>query len=236
MPQLHELEMKTVAASVGGSALFEEDNPIRLNCETVARLRMFCQELLDQGRSVILVIGGGELARIRQADAENCGVKDQEKLDKIGIHITRANAGLISDILVENAVPVRPLTLIGSYDQGVVYIGGGTEPGHTSDYPAVQAAHEAGASVLLNIGARPGLHPVTPEGFNSEEIIKELTLREYRQLFPGSHKSGENIPFDREGTDLAIQYGMIVVLLGPDFDNIRKCTAGEEFVGTILRP
>lgn len=241
MPQLKELERnypETIVASVGGSALFSQENPVHMDSGFVADFREFCREQLNDNRAVIAVVGGGALARIRIADAKACGVRNKKILDRIGIRITRANAGLVSDILAENGVPVKIHSFYQPTETGTVYLRGGDRVGHTSDYTTVQITEREGVSILLNIGAKPGLYPSAADGGFDESLplIKELTFDTYLALFPEDHEPGENVPFERAAAVRAKQAKITVILLGPDFGNIRKCLAGEEFTGTILRP
>ena len=118
--------------------------------------------------------------------------------------------------------------------KGTIYLCHGTEPGHNTDYVAVQAALEAGQKVLLNISNRPGLFRVTGE-IMTEEVISEISWHEYLRIAP-SHYAGIQHPFPKEAAELAMGNSMTVVLLGSDIQNLRRYINGEEFVGTILHP
>jgi uridylate kinase len=238
MKELESNKPETIVASVGGSALFSRQKPVNMDYDFVGDFREFCREQLNDNRAVIAVVGGGALARIRIADAKACGVRNKKVLDRIGIRITRANAGLVHDILSENGVPVQIYSFERHTVPGTVYLRGGTYVGHTSDYTTVQIAEKENVSVLLNIGAKPGLYPSATDGGFDESlpIIKELSFDNYFALFPEGHEPGENVPFEHAAAVRAKQANITVVLLGPDFGNIRKCLAGEEFTGTILRP
>jgi uridylate kinase len=227
----------TTVASVGGSALYQRDNP-HIDYEFIANFRKFCREQLDNNRVFVAVIGGGELARIRIGDAKACGVHTPKVLDTIGIYTTRSNAGIVGDILSETGVPIKTYSFYKPIEPGVVYLRGGNRIGHTSDYPTVEIAKREGVSVLLNIGAEAGLYPPTPDGGfdKTKPLIEEITIDDYLVLFPKDHDPGAHVPFERAAAELAKRANVTVVLLGPDFGNVRKCLAGEEFVGTVLRP
>jgi len=254
-----------IVASVGGSVFFPRRGHGDIDCKFVGAFIGYCREQLQDDKTIIAIIGGGEIARIRIQSAKKCNVGDQQDLDSIGISVTKANAELVGAILKANHVPVN----LFSYDQGLesgkVHLGYGTDPGHTTDYPTVQAAHNAGQKVLLNISQDPGgiikrdkrgklLTEVPPErmlqwlssrlppqsqlkwNINKRVLVGTLSWDEYNGIFPEEFSPGMHVPFDPRAALLAKELGITVLMVGPDFQNIRKCLAGKEFVGTIVHP
>ena len=144
MPQLEDLEqhpMDTITASIGG-AVFRPD---RINVDFTRDLLMFLREQTQNGKTILAVIGGGGVARDTIDDARTLGVTHQPSLDRIGILITQANALLLAKIIEAEAdsIPVHLYEFGDILRKGVVYLRGGTQPGHTTDYVAVQIAAEA---------------------------------------------------------------------------------------------
>jgi uridylate kinase len=229
-----------IPMSIGGGVLFSKEDPA-LNRGFFTGLLEFLREETSDERTVIMVIGGGILARMRQNDAKFFGVTDPKKLDMIGLRVTRHNSYYIKDLLAANEMHVDILRLGRKNSNGIkfhpgcVYVCGGMDTGHTSDYVAVRAAIACRSCTIFNIGARKGLHPFTEKGFDSASVIDSISFEEYLQKVP-EHKPGENIPFDRQSTELARDNGISIVLLGPDIRNFRKCLDGGDFAGTIIHP
>lgn len=238
MPQLKELAqhpIDTITASIGG-AVFRPD---RINVAFTNDLLTFFQEQTKNDKTILAVIGGGGVARNAIEDARALGVTHKPSLDRIGILVTQENALLLAKIIEAKAHSMQVhLYEFGDIPRkGVVYLRGGTRPGHTTDYVAVQIATETKQCILLNISSLKGLYKRKDDGsLDPEQIIEHISWEEYLAMFPKDHAPGINIPFDREAAKLAQANDMMVVLMGPDFDNINRFLRGEEFIGTIVHP
>lgn len=236
MPQLAEMSKQppeTVVFSVGGSALHPTEH---FNVAFVKELMCFTLKLTQEGKITILVTGGGSVARDAQADAKQLGVYHQATLDQIGVYITSLNALWLERVFEANGIHTHTLHSGDILHNGIIYMRGGSEPGHTTDFVAVSHAIEANQKILFNISTTPGLHPIIEGKMNEDEVIHSITWDHYLKNFSVDHVPGINTPFDKPGSLLAKEHGMTVVLLGPDFDNISRLLAGEEFIGTIIHP
>lgn len=238
MPQLKELAqhpLDTITASIGGSVF----RPDRINVDFTHDLLAFLQEQTKNDRTILAVIGGGGVARNAIDDARALGVTHQPSLDRIGILVTQENALLLAKIIEAEAdsIQVHLYEFGDILRKGVIYLRGGTRPGHTTDYVAVQAATEAKQCVLLNISSPKGLYGRKEDNtLDPNQIIEHISWDEYLAMFPDDHTPGINIPFDREAAKLAKANNIMVVLMGPNFDNINHFLRGEEFIGTIVHP
>jgi|GEM_PF-3596803 uridylate kinase len=238
-------EEKKFVASLGGSVLFGELK----SCETnslvefdevfVGAMIEFLRSLSEEEYSTAIVVGGGGVARARQEDIEKLAGDSDElrvQLDHIGIGVSETNAASLLTVLLTNGIPAARLKRDQEdFESSKVYVRGGTEPGHTTDFVAVQAAVGMGASIVVNISNTPGLHPFLEDGsLDKSQIIDKLSLSEYIEKFAVEHDSGVNTPFDVKGARLAMEHGIIVVLVGNDPENIKRLQAGEDFIGTVL--
>jgi uridylate kinase len=208
-----------------------------------------CREIVDRGNDIFLVAGGGRLARVAMADARSYGQPpyrngvSKKQLDYVGKDASAMNASRLKAAFEAASVPVvwNSEERWGSKDtlNAGVYVRGGTRPGHTTDMVTLQVAQAEGIDYVINIGNTPGLYPkaANKRGFDPKgSIIEEIAISDYLAMFPGERKPGDNFIFEREAAEFAIKNGITVVLVGSDFENIGKMMAGEEFVGTILRP
>ncbi|OGG04164.1 hypothetical protein A2Z33_03335 [Candidatus Gottesmanbacteria bacterium RBG_16_52_11] len=211
-------------------------DPVHFNCDFIDSFVAFCKRHIKD-KSIVAVVGGGHLARVRIDDMRCTGVKNETRLDQAGIQVTWFNANQLKTIIDENGIPARSYEFGKPVFAGVVYTRGGDKPGVTTDKVAVDVAIELKAGTVINIASVPGLYPVNPSGgLDTAKIIPELTFSEYLAMFPGAHKAGENIPFDRTAAETADKNGITVILIGENFENIENCLSGKAFIGTVIRP
>ncbi|MDP1722233.1 MAG: hypothetical protein Q8L37_03410 [Candidatus Gottesmanbacteria bacterium] len=235
MPRLSDVESyrpHPIVASVGGSIV----RPNELNRGFICEFLEFTKDIVDREGTVVAVIGGGGMARQLIGDARAMGVSHPLTLDQIGINVTRENAFVVAKIFEANGLHVHVRKPGDIFKNGFVYIQGGGEPGHTTDYVAVQAAREAHQQVLLNISSTQGLYRVTEGKMDKNDVIDSISWDDYLALFPKGHEPGINIPFDHEAALFAQKNAITVILIGPDIENISNLLAGKEFTGTIIHP
>jgi len=218
--------------SVGGSVLFSKDHP-ELNREFFSQLTEFLDTQISENRSVVMIVGGGILARIRQEDAKHFGVTDPESLDRIGLRVTQHNAYYIQDILEAQGKPVKKYMFEKRTHPGWIYVRGGKDINHTSDYTAVTAAIKLGSCAIFNVSTNPGIYAFTETGFDKSNLLEGITFDEYLTRVP-EHQPGINVPFDHEAAKLAQQNNIRVILVGPDMKNLTNCINGVDFTGTVM--
>jgi len=235
--------------SVGGSILFghlegkkpyqEGFNPVQFDQKFVGGLIHILQEQIERGNGVVIITGGGLVARMRIEDAKSYGETDeQDQLDHVGLSESNANAAHLLAILQRTGFQGEwyRRAMWGEASPGKVWVRGGTEPGHTTDYVAVEAAIAEGANLVVNIGSKNGLHPKDKNGdLNGGEVITYISMKDYLEMFDGTeHSPGLNMPFEPKAAKLAADQGISIVLIGGDEDNLRSFLAGGEYVGTFI--
>lgn len=235
MPQLPDVErpQRTIATSVGGSTLFPEG---KWNESYVDALGAFFGEQLAQEKTVIAIIGGGSLARQRIEAARKNGVTHSQLLDVVGIIATLENAVRFAEQQIKRSVSVEFYTRDAQLKGGVLFVGGGSEPNHTTDFVAVEAAHKAGETVMLNISVAGVIHPMINDTPDETKTLEEMTWNDYISTIAHQHTPGLSSPLDLPAAEYAREHGMTVIFLGPDIHNIEQCLRGEEFIGTIVHP
>lgn len=239
------LEEKKFVTSLGGSVLFgefkdcEANSLIEFDEVFVPAIIEFLNSLAQQEFSTAVIVGGGGVARARMEDIRKFGGDHDGsdiQLDFIGIEVSDVNATSLLSVLLRHGMPGAKLKRKQKeFKPGQIYVRGGTEPGRTTDFVAVETAIKMGSSVVVNISNTPGLHPVLEDGeLDKSKIIEKLPLQEYLDNFSVEHKPGVNTPFDSKAAQLALDNGITVILVGSDLENIKKLQAGEEFSGTVL--
>lgn len=222
-----------VVLKYGGSLLFAPDS-LLLDQNNLSRLLDILRLLSETDRKIVAVIGGGNLARARIDDARRAGVVDPKDLDEIGIGITHSNARIVNAAARAHGL-CSSLPVDKRPNNQQIAVCGGTAPGHTTDYVAVESAIYYGADTVFIISNVPGLYPLGSDPKTAETILESINLREYI-AWAKTHEPGQRIPIDRKAAILAEANTITLVLLGNDMNNFSDCLEGKLFVGTILCP
>ncbi len=227
--------------SLGGSLFFGKDGSI--NEEFLLQFRDFVEKRVKSGETFVIVCGGGEPARKYRDLAQklNPGIT-KDRLDQIGIEITRLNALLLQSLFKEEAYSgiINELTegieLVGSC---MIFIGAGSTPGHSTDTVAVRLAKKFGVSKVLNLTNVDRVFTKDPKKDATAEPIEKTTWQQLRELgiIDGQWLPGLNFPFDpvaaREAAESKIE---VVVANGNNLQNLENIMGGKQFVGTTIEP
>lgn len=225
-----------IILKVGGS-LFIDPELARVNTVFVKQLLDFLQNEYENGsQTIVAVIGGGELARARKDDAIVLGVQDPNRIDEIGIDVAMNNARLAAAAAEARRLPARLAQLKEGelcVTAGITFCGG-TTPGHTTDYVAVEAATANHQPIVFMISDIPG-YLREENGGLTDEIIEEVRLSQYlKKAKP--HEPGVHTPLDQASARLALEKRITIVLIGPDLENLHCAIQGKDFQGTIFYP
>ncbi len=233
MPRIEAQTSERIISSVGGSII----RPDRLNQPVVDTFMEFCRNVLHQNKAGIFIIGGGGQARHVIEDAKAMGVTDPDALDRLGIQVTWQNVFMLHEIFTAGNIAVAIRTADPQPQSGIIYLQGGGAPGHTTDYEAVKAAIQTGEHLVVNISNTPGLHPALADGsLKTDEIISEISIDRYLNMFTPGHEPGRNLPFDTNAALLAREHDITIALSGADFSNVFHILNGENFEGTLITP
>lgn len=235
MPKI-ELDTRVIVASLGGGVLYSSPGTLSDFAKNDLPDWLYQQRIIK--RSVVAVVGGGPEAREEQnqllIEREHVS---RDQLDEIGIKVTWKNAMQLFDMLqIDYDLPVKRHSFGIPPLQGVIYLRGGTIPGHTTDLVALEMGLDLGQPVVLNISKETGLHPVQDSQMQTSTIIETITWDDLAKMAPEHHVPGSNFLVD----PVAIQFGknhkMTMALLGPDSKNITSCVNGKTFTGTLVHP
>lgn len=225
-----------VVISVGGSLIVPEDG---IDSQFLQQLNYFIREQLarNKNRQFFLIAGGGRTTRHYQTAARNVlrhQITDDD-LDWIGIHATRLNGHLLRTIFRDIAHPV----IIDDYSvirkrREPVIVGAGWKPGWSTDYDAVLICKDYGVKTIVNLSNINKVYDKDPKIFKEAKPIDRISWDDFRKIVGNKWVPGMNIPFDPIAALKAQGLGLKVVLIGRDFENIRKYFDGEEFIGTII--
>ena len=220
--------------SVGGSILMDGKPKV----EAISRLSNCLNDLIRQGNRLVLVVGGGKVARDYVNAAKELGANNFE-LDELGIKITRANASLLLTT-IENAFP-RVLTNVKKAESalasGKTPIFGGLMPGFTTDAVAALLAEYLNAT-FINLSNVEGIFTADPAAYPGARMYHELSYgRLLEILAQNAMKPGQNLILDLPAAMILKRSAITAFFLsGHDLENIKSAVQGMQFHGTVIRP
>ncbi len=225
--------MEPVVISLGGSVLVRDENDADY-------VRGIAQLLLDisSRRKVFVVTGGGRIARYYIGVGRALGAAE-ERLDEMGIEITRLNAMLLITALEGRACPSPPPdyeSAVRAAEEHDIVVMGGVAPGITTDAVSAMLAERAGARLLVNATSVDGAYTSDPAKDPGAKRIPRMSREELVQLVkPCPSGAGPSIVFDPVGAEVVRRVGMrLAIVQGRDLVNLRAAIMGEEFDGTIV--
>lgn len=223
-------KVKTVV-SLGGSLIVPET----IDSSFLKKFRSLVLSYVAK-RQFFIVAGGGHTARHYRDGGNAITELSENDLHWLGIHATRLNAQLVRIIFGTHA---HPEVLHGvknkqptSYS---VVVGGGGEPGWTTDHVAVEFAQQYGAKEVLNLSDIDFLYDKDPRKYKDAQPIHKIGWKEFLKMFTGKMMPGFHGPFDPVAAKLAQKLGIrVVVLNGNNLKNLKNYLDGKKFVGTVI--
>ncbi len=224
---------ETVVISLGGSLIV----PSEIDVAFLRDFKSLIEEEVKNGKKFVLITGGGKICRKYQDAASSLKEMTNDELDWLGIYSTRLNAEFVrtifGDLAEENIIldPTLPLSL-----KRPIVLGGGWKPGWSTDYDAVVLGEQLGAKRVINLSNIDYAYDKDPNKFPDAKKIEKISWKEYEEIIPKEWNPGLNTPFDPIASKLAEKAGMEVVILnGKNFENLKKCIRGENFIGTHIK-
>jgi uridylate kinase len=193
----------------------------------------------DAGHKLIIVCGGGGLARDYQAALrEVAGNPRSEDLDWVGIAATRVNGELLARILHRwcGEDLVTDPTAVSVF-AGRVMMAAGWKPGFSTDNDAVVLAQRFSAGTVINLSNIAMVYSDDPKKNPAARPMETLSWEQMLGIVGGEWTPGKNTPFDATAARAAAKSRIRVVFAdGRDLPNFSRILAGESFRGTTIGP
>lgn len=219
--------------SLGGSIVA----PDAIDVVFVKSFRELILKHVQAGARFIITVGGGKVCRRYQEAAKELGTLSQEELDWIGIRALTLNAQLLRSVFGEVAhdkVIIEPSELHTAKEAVVIF--GAKAPGHSTDFDAVEAAHETGAKRVINLSNIDYAYDKDPREFPDAQKIERTNWKEFRKILPAEWSPGVNAPFDPVAAKRAEEFGLEVAIMnGKNLPNLEHYLTGKEFKGTVIQ-
>ena len=221
-----------VVIRVGGSVVASPPNPVIIGryCDLFRILR-------EKGHELVVVVGGGSLARDFIDIAQKMGLKETEQ-DEIAISVSRLYAQLFSmgvgksgSLNVSESI-TEAARLV---EKGRIVIMGGLKPGMTTDAVAAMVAKKIGARLLVKATDQDGIYTKDPRKYPKAEKIDRLSFDDLsRSLEENRHRAGIHQILDPKAVQI-LQKERIrtIVVDGFSPENIASAVEGKK-IGTII--
>ncbi|MEM1556634.1 MAG: UMP kinase [Candidatus Bathyarchaeia archaeon] len=221
-----------IVIKIGGSVIASPPNP-----NLIRRYVDMVLDLKRRGHMIVLVIGGGKLAREFIDLARSLGLSEQEQ-DELAISVSRLFAQTFSMKLggykwrkvpstIEEAVKILN-------EEGIVVMGG-IKPGMTTDAVAALMASEIGADLIIKATDQEGIFTKDPKKYPDAKKLDEMSFDDLERILgEGKHEAGIHRIIDSEAIRiLKEKHIKTIVVNGFNPENILLAINGMR-VGTII--
>jgi uridylate kinase len=193
----------------------------------------------DPGCKLIVVCGGGSLARDYQAALrETAPDASSDDQDWVGIAATRVNGELLRRIFKRHCIEdlVTDPTEVSVF-AGRIMIAAGWKPGFSTDNDAVLLAQRFSADTVINLSNIAKVYSGDPRTDPAARPLDRISWKDMLDIVGGEWTPGKNTPFDPTAARAAAGSRIRVVFAeGRDLPNLARILAGQEFIGTTIGP
>ena len=220
---------------LGGSLLYDDMG--RILTDRVRAYAKVVSSFVEDGHSMVVVVGGGKPARLFIAAARELGASEAQ-CDWLGIKIARNNAELLCAALGNIAYP----KIVETLDEletaicpGNVVLMGGLTPGQSTNAVAALAAETVQADMLLNATNVDGIYDRDPKEPGAKKL-ESVTVDELSQILSGTGtRAGEYKLFDPVAIRVVGRSRIPTVIFnGNDPDNLLRIVKGKDVGSRIV--
>lgn len=222
-----------VVLRIGGSVVASPPDPILM--EKYVHL---LEDMRKQCEKLVVVVGGGSVARDFIRVAEGMGLSERDK-DEVAISVSRLIAQLLTRRLSDMRSKVVPTSIDGALrllGKGEIVVMGGLKPGMTTDAVAAIIAEKIGADLLVKATDQNGIYTKDPKKYPLDaKKVDKLSFDDLFHLFEANkHRAGIHQVLDPEAVRiLQIRRTKTVVVNGFDPENVALAVKGKK-VGTLI--
>lgn len=221
-----------VVLRVGGSVIASPPK-----AEIIQSYVDLMKNLKKQGHQLVVVVGGGSIARDFIKIAKDLDLSEQEQ-DALAISVSRLFAQLFALKLNDQASRVLPKSVeetVKLFDRVRVVVMGGVRPGMTTDAVAAMVAERIGADLLVKASDVDGVYTKDPKRHPDAEKIDRLGFDDLTRLFEeNQHKAGIHQILDPAAIKILQRCRIrMVIVNGFKPDNVLLALKGEK-LGTLI--
>jgi len=221
-----------IVVRIGGSVVA---NPI--NTALMGKYADIIKTIQRQGNEVVVVVGGGALARQFIGIAKELNL-DMTAQDEIAISCSRLFAQLFLKKLGEAACGKVAITLDDAaqcLSEGKIVVMGGLKPGITTDTVAALVAERVNAELMVKGSDQDGVYDKDPRKYPDAVKLDKMSIGDLAKIFGESeHKAGIHQIIDPEAIKVLKRKPLkIIVVNGFKPENMLAAIEGRNN-GTII--
>jgi uridylate kinase len=221
-----------IVLRIGGSVVGSPLNP-----DLIRKYAGVLRDLRTQKHELVVVVGGGKLAREFIAVAKDIGLDEPEQ-DEMAISVSRVFAQLFLEKLGRAGCGTVPVTVQEAADHlanGKIVVMGGLKPGMTTDTVAALVAKKVKADLLVKATDQDGVYNKDPKDHPDAVKLDHLTFERLSEVFPeDKHRAGIHQIIDPEAVKvLKRQQVRVIVVNGFEPKNVLMAIEGKT-VGTLI--
>ncbi len=188
---------------------------------------------------LVIICGGGKLAREYIERARELGVNSKYWLDHIGIIASRLNSYLLISKLYPQTYP-KPVETLEELQYAVkssdITILGGLIPGQSTASVALEVAEALNVEQVIMASAIDHVYDKDPTKYVDAKAFNEIDASKLIEILEQETLPGEYALIDAHALKLAIRSGITIhVVYYRDPENVLRVLKGEN-PGTIIHP
>ncbi|MCW3981633.1 MAG: UMP kinase [Candidatus Bathyarchaeota archaeon] len=221
-----------VIIRIGGSVIATPVSP-----DLISQYTRLLTKLGTEGHRIVVVVGGGALAREFIAVASRLGL-GEEAQDWIAIHISRLYALIFKLKLGHRPTERMPISVSEAgeaIERGEIVVMGGLQPGMTTDAVAAYIAQKTQAQLLIKATDQEGIYNKDPRKHADAQKLESVSFVDLKKLFGQvCHEAGMHQVLDPIAVSILQKTKTkVVVINGFNPQNIQHAIEGKR-VGTII--
>jgi uridylate kinase len=221
-----------VVVRIGGSVVASPPT-----AEIIAEYAELLERLEKQKHKLVVVVGGGSVARDFIELAQDLGLNEAGQ-DEVAISVSRLFAQLFALKLGDLSSDFVPRTVdeaVKLFGRGKIVIMGGVKPGMTTDTVSAMIAEKIAADLLVKASDVDGVYTKDPKKYDDAEKIDHLSFDDLGALFElDEHRAGINQILDPTAVRVLQKCRIrMIVVNGFKPENVSLALKGEK-VGTII--
>ena len=223
-----------IVVKLGGHAF-----PLKLDIDKITDYVNLFKKLKKRVKGLIVVVGGGGLARLYIKAARKLGA-NEILCDLIGIKSTQLNARLLIAGLQEDACPSVPNNIQEvdtAFESGKIVVLGGMFPGQSTDAVAAIVSELIEASMLIKATDSDGIYSMDPKKEPKAKRFDEVSCSQLQEmLINSSIWAGEYELLDPIAIKIIDRSKTQTWIIdGRNPANIERAVKGER-IGTLVTP
>jgi uridylate kinase len=220
---------------LGGSLLYDKNG--YLIVDRVRNYAAAIKDLVKDGHSFVIIVGGGKPARLYIDAARSLGATEAQ-CDWLGIKLARNNAELLCAALGSLAYP----NIVETLDEleiaitlGQVVLMGGLIPAQSTNAVAAVAAETVRAEILYNATNVDGVYDRDPKKPGAVKL-ESITISQLKKILEGGGtKAGEYKLFDPVAIRVVERSKIPTIIFdGTNPDNFLRVFHGEKIGSRIV--